>query len=102
MTLCQIFGSLMEKYTGSVLYFIQGKARDRDKVYITSTINNLHALRICVPSYSTPSNVNIKEYSENWGLIHPISVTPIDRYSLKKLMFNIAVGFDFMLARYAG
>ncbi len=32
----------------------------------------------------------------------PIPVMPIDSNSLKKLMFKIPVGYDFMLATYAG
>ncbi len=34
-------------------------------------------------------------------LNHTIIITPIDRYSLKKLMFSIPVGYDFTLAIYA-
>ena len=45
----------------------------------------------------------LKECSEISGwLKKPISVTPIDRNSLKKLMLKISVGYDFTLARYAG
>ncbi len=33
---------------------------------------------------------------------HPISSTPIDRYSLGKPLFKISVDYDFTLARYAG
>ncbi len=44
----------------------------------------------------------LKQYSEISGrLKHPFSLTPIDRYSLGKLMFKISVGYDFTLARYA-
>ncbi len=45
---------------------------------------------------------NLKQYSEISGrLKHPFSLTPIDRYSLEKLMFKISIGYDFTLARYA-
>ena len=41
----------------------------------------------------------LKQYSEISGrLKHPFSLTPIDRYSLGKLMFKIFVGYDFTLA----
>ncbi len=44
----------------------------------------------------------LKQYSEISGRIkHPFSLTPIDRYSLGKLIFKISVGYDFTLARYA-
>ncbi len=46
----------------------------------------------------------LKQYSEISGCLkHPISVAPINRYSLyKKLMFKIPVGYDIALARFAG
>ncbi len=52
---------------------------------------------LCHPNLES----NLKEYSEISGrLKHPIS--PIDRYSLKKLMFKSPVCYEFLLARYAG
>ncbi len=46
-------------------------------------------------------NDTLKEYSEISGrLKHPDSLTSIDRYSFKKLMSKIPVGYDFTLARY--
>ncbi len=45
----------------------------------------------------------LKRYSEISGqLKDPFSATPINRYSLKQLMFKIPVGYGFMLLRYVG
>ncbi len=44
----------------------------------------------------------VMQYSDISGrLKHPFSLTPIDRYSLGKLMCKSSVGYDFTLARYA-
>ena len=41
-------------------------------------------------------------FRDLWATQAPYSLTPIDRYSLKKLMIKIPVCNDFMLARYVG
>ncbi len=68
--------------------------------------NNMHTLQLNLElhenRYVQSLYVTFKQYSEISGrLKHPFSLTPIDRYSLGKLMFKISVGYDFTLARYA-
>ncbi len=66
-------------------------------VHETSHLSLLKMTQLLVPK--SPC---LKQHSEISGrLKHPFSLTPIDRYSLGKVMFKIPVGYDFTLARYA-
>ena len=53
--------------------------------------------------YMSMQQNSLKEYSEvSVQLKHAISLTLMDRCSLKKFVLKIPVGCDYTLARYAG
>ncbi len=86
-------------------YFCEISLKTSDYSLFYIILSEVEFSFVCglVTQYTPFGVILLKQYSEIFGwLKHPFSVTPIDRYSLKQLMFKILVGYDFTLVRYEG